>query len=195
MTKILLIGCGGVGSMLVRELNRLVLNEQIDLNDTEITLADFDKVELKNIRYQNFTTADISKNKAKVLAEKYCFDYIDKEITREEQLKGFDFIVSCVDNARARKLVFDFCFKNNIYFIDLRAEGRAIAIFTAKTDKNKLIKTLDFNKEDNSSCQLKYELEKNIIQQGNVIVAVICSQMILNKLRGEENQAEYRYYF
>jgi len=194
--KILVVGCGGIGSFLVIELNKLVLTEQIDLENVEITLADFDRAELKNISYQNFTTSDISKNKAKVLAERYCFDYISEKIISEEQLKRYNFIISCVDNAEARKLIFDYCFKNNVYFIDLRAEGRAIAIFTKseKADKENLIKTLDFNKKD-SSCQLKYQLERNEIEMGNVIVASIGSQLILNKLRGEENQTEYRFYF
>ncbi len=192
-TKILIVGGGGIGSFLSRELNRLIINEQINLDDVEITIADFDKVELKNLLYQNFETSDLNKNKARVLGEKYCFNYLETEITRDKQLEGYDFIISCVDNAKARKLIFDCCYKNNVEFIDLRAESRAIAIFTKKKDKEKLMETLDINK-DSSSCQLKYELDNNIIQNGNLIVAVIGSQLILNHLRGEKNLAEYRYY-
>jgi len=186
--KILVVGCGGIGSYLARELNRLILNEQIDLSQVEITLADFDKVELKNIKYQNFTT-DVS--------SKYCLNCIEKAITSEEQLKEYNFIISCVDNAKARKLIIDYCFKENKYFIDLRAESRAIAIFT-KTDKMKkedILRTIDLKNKKSMSCQLSYELENNIIQNGNLIVASICSQLVLNKLRGEKNQENYRFYF
>ena len=35
----------------------------------------------------------------------------------------------------------------------------------------------------------------NIIQQGNLIVATIGSQAILNYIRKESNQAEQRFYF
>lgn len=194
--KILVVGCGGIGSYLARELNRLILNEQINLEEVEITLCDMDFVELKNIKYQNFTIDDLNKNKAEVLSDKYCLDCITDKITKEEQLKPYNFIVSCVDNIKARKLIMKYCFKNNKYFIDLRAESRAVAIFT-KTDKSnekELIKTLG-NDETSKSCQLKYELDKGIIQNGNLIVSTIGSQLILNKLRKEENKESYIFYF
>lgn len=197
MVNILIVGVGGIGSFLTRELNRLLLNEQIDTNNS-ITLADFDKVELKNIRYQNFTTNDIGKSKAKVLSDRYCFNYVDTEISREEQLKHYDFIVCCADNGKTRKFIFEYCNKTDTDFIDTRAEGRAVAIFTkhkSNTTEN-LIKTLNgTNIEKSKSCQLPHELKRNIIQQGNVIVATICSQLILNKLRGNENLPEYIFYF
>ena len=110
MIKILIVGAGGIGSFLARELNRLIINEQI--NDIEITIADFDKVELKNLLYQNFDISNLNKNKAKVLGEKYCFNYIETEITRDKQLEEYNFIISCVDNAKARKLIFEYCYKN-----------------------------------------------------------------------------------
>lgn len=195
--KILIVGGGGIGSFLVRELNRLIINEQIDLEKIDIEITDMDFVELKNIKYQNFTTDDLNKNKAEVLGKKYCINYMNEEITKEEQLKPYDFIISCVDNAKTRKLIFEYCFKENKYFIDLRCEGRAIAIFTKtdKTTKKEMLDTLDLKKENSTSCQLAYELEQNIIQNGNLIVAVICSQLILNKLRGEKNKDKYMFYF
>jgi len=196
-SKILICGVGGIGSMLCMELNRLVLNKQIDLNKTDITITDMDTIELKNLRYQNFTTDDLNKNKAEVLGERYCFDYLTEEITREEQLKPYDFIICCVDNAKARKLIMEYCFKENKYFIDLRAEGRAIAIFTKteKSNKEDLLKTIDTTNDKSTSCQLKYELENNIIQNGNVVVSAIVSQLILNRLRGEKNKERYLFYF
>lgn len=194
--NILIVGVGGIGSYLTRELHKLLLNEQIKLKENSITLLDFDEVEIKNIKYQNFNNADIGKNKAKVLSERYCLGCINAELTRDEQLKPYDFIICCVDNAQTRKLIFEHCFKNDKYFIDTRAEGRAVAIFTAHRDNDfiKLIETLPKNNE-RKSCQLSHELNNNIIQQGNIIVATMCSQLILNKLRGENNLAEYIYYF
>jgi len=196
--KLLIIGVGGIGSMLTRELSKLLFNEQLKHKgeNISITITDDDIVELKNIRYQNFKTKDIGKNKAEVLGNEYFMQYETERITEEKQLKGYDFIVSCVDNPATRKMIYEYCNKNAIYFIDTRSEGRAIAVFT-KNEKNTteyLNKTLDMNK-GSSSCQLKYELENNIIQQGNIIVATICSQLILNYLRGEQNLSEYRFYF
>jgi len=195
--KILIIGTGGIGSFLIRELNRLILNEQISLDENSITIMDFDEVEVKNLKYQNFEASDIGKNKAEVLGERYLFDYKKEKLTKPEQLKGYDFIMPCVDNTKARKLIFEYCEANDIYFIDARAEGRAIAIFT-KNKKNtmkELLKTLNLKSKESKSCQLGYELEKNIIQQGNLIVATITSQLILNKLRGEINLPRYNFMF
>ncbi len=194
--EILIVGAGGIGSFVVKELNRLVLNEQIDLEKVNITIADFDLVELKNIKYQNFTTEDLGKNKAEVLGEKYFFNFNEEKIKTIEQLETYNFIICCVDNAEARKLIFEYCFEKDKYFIDMRAEGRAVAIFTkGNQTKEEMMKTLNFDKKESSSCQLGFELENNIIQQGNVIVASIGSQLILNRLRKEENKEKYIFYF
>lgn len=194
--EILIVGCGGIGSFVIKELSRLVLNEQIDLNKTNITIADFDIVELKNIKYQNFKIDDLGKNKAKVLSDKYLFIHTEEKIETIEQLGQYNFIICCVDNAEARKLIFEYCFEKDKYFIDMRAEGRAIAIFTkGNQTKEEMLKTLNFDKKESSSCQLGFELENNIIQQGNVIVSSIGSQLILNKLRKEDNKETYILYF
>lgn len=194
--KIAIIGCGGIGSFLARELFRLVMNEQISIDTNIITLIDDDIVELKNIKYQNFERGDIGKSKSRVLAERFCFDFLETKITTHEQLKEFDFIVCCVDNALTRKMIFEYCEKNGVYFIDGRSEGRAIGIFTKHTKNTltKLLSTLNTNAE-NTSCQLKFELDKGIIQNGNLICATILSQMILNKLRDIENPSEVIFYF
>lgn len=198
MTKvnILIVGCGGIGSYLAKELYELTIKEQINLQEHNITLMDFDKVEIKNLKYQNYELKDITKNKAETLAEKYHFNYENTKLKNQEQIKKYDFIICCTDNSSVRKLIYEYCNRENIYFIDCRAEGRAIAIFTKHKNNttDKLIKTLNFDKQS-SSCQLPYELNKNIIQQGNKIVALICSQLVLNKLRRIENNAEYIYYF
>ena len=54
--KILIIGAGGIGSFLIPLLDKVRLYS--------IEVADPDKVELKNLTYQNFTTHDIGENKA-----------------------------------------------------------------------------------------------------------------------------------
>jgi len=195
--NILIVGVGGIGSYLTKELYNLIVNQQIDIDDNTITLMDFDKVEIKNLKYQDFVKKDIGDYKAKILSKKYCFSSVEEKLITEEQLKEYDFIICCVDNSQTRKLIYEHCNFNDIYFIDCRAEGRAIAIFTKhKTNSTlKLLSTLNLEKTTSSSCQLPHELEKNILQQGNKIVALICSQLVLNKLRNEENNPEYIFYF
>jgi molybdopterin/thiamine biosynthesis adenylyltransferase len=193
MRKILIIGCGGIGGYVAREVNRLILNDQIDIDDVEFSVVDNDIVELKNIKYQNFTKSDLFKNKAKVIGERYCFMDKQKRINTADELKGFDLIVIAVDNSQTRKMVFDYCYNSNADFIDLRAEGRAFAFFTKGKGHAELLQTLGQTiSDEGSSCQLKYELEAGIIQNGNVVVATIGSQLILNWLRGENNPTEMR---
>lgn len=194
MSKILVIGCGGVASVLIRELNFLFKTGQIT---DSITIADNDTIEMKNIKYQLFEPDEILQNKAEVLGKRYNFSYKSKHI-EEKDLKEMkpDVILMCVDNSKTRQMVYEYCEKNKCYFIDMRAEGRGVCIFT-KHKKNTLQvlnKTLDFS-VGSTSCQLKFELDKGIIQRGNFIVANIGTQLLLNHLRGEENLPSYNYQF
>lgn len=189
--NILVIGCGGIGSYLIREIENLTRQGQIN---SEVTISDFDIVELKNIKYQNFKTSDIGKTKAEVLSERYLIECIGK-IESKKDLENYKLFIICVDNAQARKLITDYCYKNNKYFIDLRSEGRAIGIFTSENSKEEYNKTIDIKDEESKSCQLAFELEDNIIQEGNKIVAMIGSQLLLNYLRDEKNKSDYRFYF
>ena len=56
--KVLLIGCGGIGSWLVEHINRSYENFQID-TDVEVHIADPDTIEIKNVKYQNFKKEEV----------------------------------------------------------------------------------------------------------------------------------------
>ena len=189
--NILVIGCGGIGSYLIKEIENLTKQEQIN---SEVTISDFDIVELKNIKYQNFKTSDIGKDKAEVLSDRYLLNNIGK-IEKDIDLEKYELFIICVDNSEARKLITDYCYKVGKYFIDLRSEGRAIAVFTSEKSKEEYNKTFDIKDKESKSCQLAFELEDNIIQEGNKIVAMIGSQLLLNYLREEKNKSDYRFYF
>jgi molybdopterin/thiamine biosynthesis adenylyltransferase len=188
MKTMLIIGVGGIGSFLAREINRLILNDQISLDEWGVVVCDEDSVEVKNIKYQNFDKTDVFKNKARVIGDRYGFDIRQKRIIETKQLKNYDLIVSAVDNSATRKLIYDYCFSNDTYLIDLRSEGRAIAFFTKELGKEKISEFLKGQvTEEGTSCQLKYELDNGIIQNGNLIIATMGSQLILNHIRGVKN--------
>lgn len=189
--NILIIGAGGIGSYLIKEVDNLLKQNQVN---SEVILSDFDIVELKNIKYQNFNVSDIGKKKVDVLSDRYLLASVEK-IEKESQLEPYELFIICVDNAQTRKLITDYCYKKEKYFIDLRSEGRAVAIFTSEISKEDYNKTIDLEDKESRSCQLAFELEDNIIQEGNKIVAMIGCQLLLNYLREELNQKEYRYYF
>jgi molybdopterin/thiamine biosynthesis adenylyltransferase len=191
VNKILLIGAGGIMSYCAEELNRLILKDQIDLEEVDITIVDDDLVETKNIKYQNFTKEDVFKNKAEVIGDRYGFGVLKKRIKSAKELEGYDLIVIGADNGLVRKLVYDYCYSNNKYFIDLRAEGRAIAFFTKESKQKDVTDKLGKEiKDEGTSCQNAYELDKGMIQNGNKIIAAIGSQLLLNWLRGDLNAPE-----
>ncbi len=62
------LGCGGTGGYIVRDLCRLLYALPRPIR---LVLADADRVEEKNLIRQNFTPADIGANKAETLAARY----------------------------------------------------------------------------------------------------------------------------
>jgi molybdopterin/thiamine biosynthesis adenylyltransferase len=185
MKKVLVIGAGGIGSFVCKELFNLFMSNQVNLEDCDVYVADFDSVEKKNITYQDFEVADIFKNKALVIGARYNFHPISKKV-EEADLEPFDIFIVAADNGRIRKIVYDHAIQKSKPFIDLRSEGRTIAVFTSSAKSDELFNSLNQNTLDESgSCQLKYEFEQNIIQIGNKIVAMIGAQLFLNLTRGE----------
>ena len=162
-----------------------MLTDQISV-EMDFELIDFDRVEEKNISFQNFTDDDILKNKAKILGDRYGFVGTDKKIRKEEELKEYDCIILGVDNSKIRKLVYDHCFKNNKFFLDMRATGKRVMVITSDYGKKALEYLPKKIGEEDGSCQNAFELDKGIIQWGNRIIAPIGIQMFLNAYRGEK---------
>lgn len=197
MKKVLIVGAGGIGSWLAWNLHHLNQHKQIPQLD--ITFADNDSVDTKNLSYQLFQKIDLMDNKATVVANKYNFNGLETRIESDSQLKGYDCIVCAVDNSKFRRLMFNYGDKNSTYWIDLRSVGTAVAFYT-KHKENTLKKMLETIPDENSdhlegSCQLEFELENNIVQCGNRIIASIGAQLILNWYRGVTNTPGLTYRF
>jgi hypothetical protein len=185
MTRVLIVGCGGIGSYLIRNLYEAKLADQ--LHDIGITIVDDDTVDTKNLKYQNFFDDEVFDNKAEALSIRYGFEAIPKKIKKEADLDDYNIIIAAVDDNDLRKLLYKWGIRNpDKFWIDLRSEGRTIAFLTQspKHTHQSLLATL--NEEGGNSCQLDFELAANIIQYGNQIVAAIGCQMLLNHLRGEK---------
>ncbi len=93
--KILQIGCGGVGSNLIKNICTCIEKEQVNPY-TEITIADNDIVEIDQLRYQDFKINEVGKSKAVALAarfKEYGIKAINKRIEKESQLKNYDLII------------------------------------------------------------------------------------------------------
>jgi PRTRC genetic system ThiF family protein len=120
---VLVVGCGGTGGHLVPHLARYikVVNER-DPRATSLILADGDIVEEKNLKRQHFIEADISKNKAMVMAERYSSAFgleiraIPSDLESDKQIdEALNFyplpsdysylVIGCVDNNASRKII------------------------------------------------------------------------------------------
>ena len=188
--KTLIIGCGGIGSHLIEEICRSIEQEQIDPN-TELFIADNDLVEMEQIRHQNFTFEDSGLNKAQALARRFNqfgVTPIKDRIKSGKQLKGYDFIILCVDNDPTREMVIKHCFSKNIDFLDLRSSGRTISAFPKLEKASDNLKFVDGNDATCYSCQDRNNLLMGRIDKGNKIIALIGVQMVLNHLRGMNNK-------
>jgi len=111
--NVVLVGCGGTGGFIARDIARLAKQHNFTL-----TLIDGDKVEMKNLVRQNFIEEDIGKFKAAVLAERYSQAFganiscINKYLTLDmcqSKIGRSNLIVSAVDNNATRKILDSYC--------------------------------------------------------------------------------------
>ncbi len=142
MRKVLVIGAGGIGSFIIPLLDKIGLYN--------ITVADPDIVERKNIPYQNFNEENINALKVQVMADNYksVLTGIKYPILTESQMKGYDLVICCVDNLGLRRTLYN----TSLKWLDLRAQGRNAALVSHKADP-KMYDMLLAGEEGSFSCQ------------------------------------------
>ena len=116
--KLVIVGCGGTGSLVAEGLCRLLTN-----SDLTLMLVDFDRVERHNLLRQNFFAGEVGKFKSQALAERlsrqygrrigysvmpYERDMFDEPIGAGMYQKAMSLvIIGCVDTSEARKSIAD----------------------------------------------------------------------------------------
>jgi len=139
--KVLIIGAGGIGSFLIPLLDKVKMYD--------ITVADPDKVETKNLTYQNFNEDDVNYYKVEALANAGIKMKFSKfPILTVKQMQGYDLVVCCVDNLSVRRTLYN----SDVKWLDLRAQGRNAAFVTYDADP-KMYDTLLAGPEGSFSCQ------------------------------------------
>jgi len=186
--KILVVGCGGIGSWLVEMINQAYEQGQVDPR-IETHISDFDTVAPKNVKYQNFTIEDVGKTKVEALLKRYGF--IARGVGRitKGNIIDYDIIISAVDNFETRKEIFEYCHNRGKEFIDLRAEGRRIFYMTKGKDLEEDLSTLNIKDKKSGSCQRDDDLREGRIEYGNRIVAAYGIQLLINVLRHKKNES------
>lgn len=112
--RILLIGCGGTGSLMLTALARI--NETLELLSTTsifVCAMDDDIFEEHNVGRQACSYADVGKFKAEVMINRinrfYGNDWIyslERYTDMYDSIKSWDFIILAVDNVKTRLSVF-----------------------------------------------------------------------------------------
>jgi molybdopterin/thiamine biosynthesis adenylyltransferase len=140
--KVFMLGAGGTGGHVSPHLYRLLHTLE---RPVKVIIADGDIVEEKNLVWQNFISADLGRNKAQVLAERYASafgievhyipDFIEcgdrlAELTAPDRYQagsydyyrlenGLTILIGAVDNNRSRQLCHQVFQKaDNIIYID-----------------------------------------------------------------------------
>jgi len=193
MKNILIVGAGGIGSWMAPDLDRLRKTNQI--TTALMTFADYDDIDNKNLPYQNFYKSDVLDPKVEIIGARYGMEIIYGKIDNKKMLEKYDCIVCAVDNTWFRKLLFDYVFHDNkeVYWIDLRSEGKSYAIYTKskKHTYESMLATLPEEDVEDGSCQNAWELEQGIVQRGNIHAAAYGVSYLLNWIRGDINPAQF----
>jgi PRTRC genetic system ThiF family protein len=116
--KLVIVGCGGTGSLVAEGFCRLLIN-----SDLTLMLVDFDRVEPHNLLRQNFFAGEVGKFKSQALAERLSRQYgrkigysvfpYERDLFDEPMGAGMYhkamslIIIGCVDTAEARRSVAD----------------------------------------------------------------------------------------
>jgi PRTRC genetic system ThiF family protein len=128
--KLVIVGCGGTGSLAAEGLCRLLIN-----SDLTLMLIDFDRVEPHNLLRQNFFAGEVGKFKSQALAERlsrqygrkigysvmpYERDMFDEPMGAGMYHKAMSLIIiGCVDTPEARRSIADSMSSNwNNWWLD-----------------------------------------------------------------------------
>ena len=173
--KVLIIGAGGIGSFLIPLLDRVGIYQ--------IDVADPDKVEQKNLSYQNFEFDDVGINKAEAMSLPYNVKPIPYPILTDKQLKGYELVICCVDNLGLRKTLYN----SDVKWLDLRAQGRNCAMISYEADPNQYDSLLAGDDSRSFSCQGdSWDGSNKGVHFMQVTVAGIGAQWIQRWFAGED---------
>ncbi len=188
--KILLIGAGGIGSLLAIFVAKAVDQSGLGKN-VLLTIMDGDIVEKRNLPHQFFSVDDIGKSKVgRVVAQIRSTGLLNQEgfsvVSLEKNLvEGFvfdeyDLVVVAVDHGKPRNLVH----KNTVYWLDLRARGDGFVMWSSVDDYRILSALPKLEDGLSASCQLEGAVETGNIQFGFALAAAHGAQWIIQWLRG-----------
>lgn len=187
LTKsILIVGAGSIGSWTALAL--------LKLGCSDITIIDNDVVEVHNAGSQVYNSLDDGEKKIDALSKKLMF-LTEIQPTTEELtitaenaktcLKGFDIIISAIDNIEGRTIMFEALKDTEKLFIDGRMAGNAIEIYTipmSDPEKVKLYQDTLFTPEEAIEVPCS---ERSVVYNCFVIAGLI-TDIVAQNAKGTE---------
>jgi len=163
--KLVVVGCGGTGSLAAEGLCRLLIN-----SDLTLMLFDVDRVEPHNLLRQNFFAGEVGKFKSQALAERlsrqygrkigysvlpYERDMFDEPMGAGMYHKAMSLIIiGCVDTAEARRSIADGMSANwNNWWLDAGNGLHSGQVLLGNTGKPAELRE-SFNPENHSVAKL-----------------------------------------
>ena len=207
--KVLILGVGGVGGSAAIALARMGINE--------ITLVDYDKVDITNINRQVIAYhSTVGKLKVDVLKDLIkdinpSCNVITYPIFYNEDNKdlifdnNYDYILDCCDSIKSKEIIIRESVKRNINIISSMGAGfkfnpSKIEITKLKnTSYDKLAKILRYNLKDNKDClDIRVVYSKETIEHHDKVIGsnsiipnmfgLYMASIILNDIKGEDNE-------
>ncbi|SBT74983.1 NEDD8-activating enzyme E1 catalytic subunit, putative [Plasmodium malariae] len=139
--NVLIVGCGGLGNEVIKNL--------IYMNIKNMSIIDYDTIEVSNLHRQLFfTNKDIGEYKVDVISKRINEKYKDIFIHSYKKnieffdapfFEKFDFIIGCLDNISSRLYINNLIFnlkKKEIIYIDGGVEGFKGSIKIVNTRNN-----------------------------------------------------------
>jgi PRTRC genetic system ThiF family protein len=182
--RVLLIGCGGTGTYVLRELARIHLALlAMERQGLYVMACDGDHVEEANIGRQTFTKEDIGLNKASVLITRInrfyglmweaCPEMMDTSL-----ISNANIVISCVDNhATRREIAGSNITTYPFYWLDFgNGKDFAQAILSLNTAEGMILKNifdlhgdLEDADDDGPSCSLLQALNQQSLFINSII--------------------------
>ena len=196
-TKILIIGAGGIGSLLADLVTRALAFSNLKPERFQgkgpgvvITLMDQDVVEEHNLPHQRFASKDMGAKKVDSVCRQLKSTGVSRKsgvalepkaenFSSTTDISGYDLVVVAVDRDEPRKLVHT----KAKQWLDLRARGDGFVMFS-HVDGAEIAEKLPSNpKEDAASCQLEGAIDSGNIQFGFALAATHGAQWIVQWIR------------
>jgi hypothetical protein len=188
MTRVLIIGVGGIGSQLIDILVPALTAGDLTKNSggVIISVMDDDRVEISNISHQRheprmvgqLKVESILQRQSPFLSHSLRLIPIPERLENSSQLVGFDLVVVAVDNSRTRQLVHNYADK----WLDLRC-GSDGYISLDNTLDHELVERLTPHQSKPASCQLPGALENSNVEVGYALAAAHGVQWIIQNIR------------